>query len=194
MLPIYKYLDHLPPPPKQLMGDLTRFYKNTTFIHRAENVVNPLEVTYNVDLPSGPNPREFYNFAIDGELLDWLKANIMPDSNTYAVGLYGPFDDVNHDRPIHIDWSRDYVLMYLLEPGGEQVETTWYKSHSRPLILDKDCKDIFTPDELTEVGRVCFDNNRWVVYNVKIIHHVTGLTGMRQSIQLGFSHNPFGLI
>ena len=194
MLPVYRYLDHLPPPPEELMGDLSRFYKNTTFIHRAENVTNPREVKYNVDLPNGPNPREFYNFNIDDELGDWLRENIMPDANTYAVGLYGPFDDVNNDRPIHIDWSRDYVLMYLTEPGGERVETSWYKSASRPLVLDKDCKDIFRPDELTEIERVCFESHRWVVFNVKIIHYVSGLTGLRQSIQLGFHQNPFGLI
>jgi len=110
------------------------------------------------------------------------------------VGLYGPFDDVNNDRPIHIDWSRDYVLMYLTEPGGERVETSWYKSASRPLILDKHCKDIFHPDELTEIDRVCFEARRWAVFNVKIIHHVTGLKGLRQSIQLGFNQNVFGLI
>jgi hypothetical protein len=196
MLPIYKYLDHLPSPPPTLVGCLTRFYKNTTFIHRSENVIDPNKIKYNVnvDLSSGLNPKEFYNFAVDGELLTWLKINIIPDANTYAVGLYGPVDSVNNNRPIHIDWSRDYVMMYLTEPGGESVETTWYKSNNRPLVLNKDCKDIFHLEELTELTRVCFEPNRWVVFNTKIIHQVTGLTGLRQCIQMGFNQNLYGLI
>lgn len=194
MLPIYQYLDYLPHPPKNLLGDLSRFYKNKSYIYRPADVVDPWKVEHGVNLSGDPNPREFYNFAIDGELEDWLRVNIMSAADTYAVGLYGAFDDVNNNRPMHIDSSRNYVLMYLTDLGGAQVETSWYQCTGLPLVLNVDQKDMFHQKELTEVDRVCFELNRWVAFNVKIIHQVTGLTGLRQSIQLGCCHNPFRLI
>jgi hypothetical protein len=100
-------------------------------------------------------------------------------------------------RP-HIDGNKrgKHCLQYLLDAGGTDVTTTWYKENNysivRPLSTSvfTEVRDITIAklDSLTKVEEVIFDPNRWAIFRTDIIHGVEPILTNRCAITIGFTN------
>jgi hypothetical protein len=190
----YKYIDDLPAIPAELLTNLEQYYSNTLNVYRATLDFDPdtVKFDYKPDTVGELDPKTFYNFELTASpLRTWVEENIARDACQYGVTVFGAY--ANNNRPFHIDYSRDYVLMYVHDLGGDHVTTSFYKSASRPMILDNDAYSTFEDEELTLLDSVHVDRGRWMYLNVKVIHQVSQLTGIRRSVQVGFDYDKYQL-
>jgi len=76
----------------------------------------------------------------------------------------------------HRDDHRDYTIMYVIETGGENVQTCFYKQ-----LLDKEYPPTkaIPREELELAHSEVFDQNRWYKLNVQIPHSVENLESTR---------------
>lgn len=84
----------------------------------------------------------------------------------------------------HIDRTRNYTLMYLIEPGGDNHSTVFYK--------EKGVDELYRPREyhvddynqLIELKRVRLKTNVWNIVSARILHSIEDIPNGRYSIQI----------
>jgi hypothetical protein len=99
-----------------------------------------------------------------------------------------------HMRP-HIDGDKRgrHCLQYLLDTGGTDVTTTWYKENNYSIVRPPSATDsrditVVKLDSLTKVEEVIFDPNRWAIFRTDIIHGVEPILTNRCAITIGFTN------
>ena len=92
----------------------------------------------------------------------------------------------------HTDLVRCYVLMYILENGGDNCTTAWYqekgKDFYRPgkLLLTVDDYDL-----LDERDRVQLPTGSWAIINTEYLHAVENIEKDRIAVHLGLDTDKF---
>lgn len=194
-----EYLDHLPAIPPELVGDLRRFQTNMLIrsTHANAGDLDQTPKTHYGDL----DPDKFYGFEISGPLLDWIRANVLDEPVVTNAVFFGPRKetiDTDKSRYPHVDVTRNLCLMYVTEPGGECVETKFYKHKDHPVYIEPDIKmgDSIrgNPEDLTEIDSIQIEPNRWALLNSRIIHKVTGIDNMRVNIQLSLDIHHYDVL
>ena len=126
----------------------------------------------------------YSRWAAKPELVEWLRENISESVQLAGVQV------ISSDVPLHCD-KRKWALNYLIEPGGETVNTGFYKLPGKAVIQPPGSRYAFARDE-EELVTTTFKTNEWHLLNTNILHKVTGVTGKRVAITIGFnSDNPF---
>jgi hypothetical protein len=142
-----------------------------------------------------------HRYNISEEFDQWVAQNL--DEDVGAVGAeltprhgVALYDDHSTFFAPHVDISRDYALMYILDTGGTQVETSWYRQKGHPL-LRPDLKAVFDLDQvpqnfddLEEIDRVCFPMHKWICINSAILHAVENVESVRVAIQISRNTPP----
>lgn len=85
----------------------------------------------------------------------------------------------------HTDWSRHWVLIYVIDPGGDHCRTVWYQQHDNSIVrTDLGC---YVTDYtlLRELGDVRMAKHNWYAINSQILHGVESLTQDRITVQIG---------
>ena len=97
-------------------------------------------------------------------------------------------------RP-HIDGNKRgrHCLQYLLDTGGTDVTTTWYKENNYSIVRPPSVTDfrditVVKLDSLIKVEEVIFDINRWSIFRTDIIHGVEPILTTRRAISIGFTN------
>ena len=97
-------------------------------------------------------------------------------------------------RP-HIDGNKRgrHCLQYLLDTGGTDVTTTWYKENNYSIVRPPSVTDfrditVVKLDSLIKVEEVIFDINRWAIFRTDIIHGVEPILTNRRAITIGFTN------
>lgn len=174
----FRYIDHLPGVPDDLIGDMssfndddlqdTNYRKNRTILYQRWNTGSKLE--------------------------QWVRDNICDDYLSLGIQVHKRTEDVDRHAP-HTDRTRPWVLMYVFDTGGEDVVTTWYKEKGQSLVrgLGISSKDL--PNEIEHVESVKIEKNRWCLLNSSIIHGVKGINDIRISLAIAIDHDdPFTVI
>jgi hypothetical protein len=137
--------------------------------------------------------------VVNEELTSWLEQNI-PDITSRFNILYQT-QRSNNNIPsthiVHTDRLRLTALNYIIDTGGSNVVTSWYKEDGKNLHrLQK------TPGSQSDSGAVDYKNlqllesvnlekNNWYIINTRILHDVDNITDTRKSISISFSHRKF---
>lgn len=79
-----------------------------------------------------------------------------------------------------------FVLNYLMDAGGENVETIWWKKQDKP-VVENPWTHYFNYDGLTEIERCKFEINKWAVMRADVLHSVENVTSARKSLSIGFN-------
>jgi len=96
---------------------------------------------------------------VEQELMNELYKTFPPNIfNAYLYQCIGP------SIPIHKDIARDTCFNYILNTGGDNVETVWYD------------------DNYKEIHREYIEPNRWHQLKVDVLHTVEGITNKRYGI------------
>jgi hypothetical protein len=139
---------------------------------------------------SSSHDRWAVRYNIDQKIVDWVKENIDPDFD--SIGL-------NHHRASttsnikHVDRTRNWILTWILDTGGDDVHTVFWKEKGSELERDPGCYSPTTHD-MVEVDRLLLKPRQWTLLNGTVIHSVENIQSTRKSIQIGFwNDSPFVL-
>lgn len=108
----------------------------------------------------------------------WVRENIVDDFIETGLRVSEPVSDTHG---AHTDPLRKWKLYYLLERGGGDAITCFYKEKGQPVVRDHSdemivCNNI---DELEVIDQVQWPMRQWVLLNTMIVHGVEGIQGHR---------------
>ena len=176
---LFVYLDSLPSIPIELIKQQQQVYKN--FKSALQRRLDTGEIIQNID---------YDRWNLTAELIQWLESNICKaDSNGLQISNARPDSDTHL---CHTDsYPRRWVLNYMYNAGGKNIQTRFFREYNQPLI-----RPPFTaPTNLVSLELLCsltIDTNRWYLLNSSVLHDVVGIAGSRESITLGIADsNPF---
>ena len=137
-------------------------------------------------------PPGYFMYSVNYQpLVDWLLEFIPAYNQQNSLWLIIT-KHANQGRMIvHTDISRKFVVNYIIDPGGDQVSTNWWREIGHSLIRGK--KD---PGQQTDTGHVKYDNlellesvvcekNNWYMTQTNVLHDVSNINSPR--IFLSFS-------
>jgi hypothetical protein len=194
----YTFLD-LPDPPTSVIDQAYKAYDEQKRIGFCETNLHDLpghkeyrnrSVKYKDG--NSVNSVESIRFWISKEYDDWIIENVQPEVKGCGVNIFerGPL------VAPHVDANRNYQIQYLLETGGDSVETAWYQEKGKE-VLRPDIRHVFDLDklvldynDLVELDRVVFPKHKWVCINTNIIHAVENIESRRMSLQISRQSEP----
>lgn len=128
-------------------------------------------------------------YRISEEFESWCRENISDQWSDAGVSI-----SYNHHRSsvnvIHTDRTRDFNLLYILEPGGKKPLTKFYQEKNQPVIRPGGTyvEDFRLVEELHSEYLV---PGVWYLLDGRILHNVQDLESMRVFLSLGFFTEPF---
>jgi hypothetical protein len=132
-------------------------------------------------------------FNINEEWIKWIQDNIYADAEVTSSGIAVTHGSRYHGP--HCDATRNYALIYLLDAGGDNVETVFWQEHGYPIVRPRvsAADQLFVSDysHLTEIDRVCYPVNKWVLMNTRILHGVENIESTRIAYQVKLIKNIF---
>jgi hypothetical protein len=129
-------------------------------------------------------------WTISSELEQWLQNNIQDSWIDVGINLH---NTVSHVMGPHIDDIKNEIIMYVIKPGGSNVETTWWQQHGFPAErydkLPAVTGGFYTSHndyrDLTELDRVCIVPGQWVRMSTLVLHSVENITAPRTILKIG---------
>jgi hypothetical protein len=89
----------------------------------------------------------------------------------------------------HVDQTRNFTLIYLLENGGDNHCTVWYREKNQQLIRNNGYH-VDDYDLLQPIAHTKLVVHQWSLLNSKILHSVENISQGRLSIQIGLESLP----
>lgn len=128
----------------------------------------------------------FSSYTIDVSNLSWFKENNL-DSYFWNIQTLRNGDNLN----AHRDDRRTHVIMYIIEPGGDNVKTCFYKQ-----LLDKEYPVVqpIPKEELELVHEQVFQQGKWYKISVQDIHSVENLQSTRLCLTRQIPDIPIDLL
>ena len=139
-------------------------------------------------IKNGQTYNSAFNKAVDldQQSLDWVREHIGPVIRDIRAVKTGS-EDAPHKGP-HTDISRDYTIIYLMEHGGQDHITCFFREKEHPDIVRP--RGYFLKDyDQTEMlcGRP-LPMNAWCLINSSVLHSVNNVAQGRISIHLSLDH------
>lgn len=199
----YKILNHLPRLPDQfveqaqLIAPIDHAWRTTNSDADSRMIVNEKIASY--------DGREFKlnNTVVKSTYatryrIDGFEQYVKKFITEHAITATLSFSAGSAYNGPHVDLTRDYALLYVVDAGGPEVSTAFYQELGKPVVRPKDnpgstvygeYADNY--DNLIEIDRVVLPSHTWVILNSNILHSVENLTGPRITYQVGLNINPF---
>ena len=122
--------------------------------------------------------------ATPPELTNWINENITSNYTESSISITD--SNISNLHAPHVDHSRRYLLIYVLQSGGPDVVNQWYKEKTQPLKRFGQPWLAFNDyDQLEVVGSLKIPENTWAILDSQIIHSVENLINNRVTIQIG---------
>jgi hypothetical protein len=180
----YKLLPHLPQIPQELLDQV---YSVATSAQK-DITLNPTipEFSKRVITKDGKQFPSTYTrrFNLTPEVQNWIRENIVETWTECSISR--TLSDVSSCHAPHTDKTRNCILMYVLEPGGEDCFTAWYQEKGHP--IERPGRLLYTVndfDKLVYVDKVKLPVKQWAIINTEIIHGVENITQDRLVIHVG---------
>jgi hypothetical protein len=90
----------------------------------------------------------------------------------------------------HIDRTRNYTLMYLLETGGDDHQTVFYQENGVDELFRPKEYHVDNYDDLSIVSVIRLEVNKWNLLQARILHSVENIAQGRKSIQISLDDFP----
>ena len=118
---------------------------------------------------------------LDDDCLTWAKEHVTPmakdirsTSTKYGLERCGA----------HIDRTRDYTLIYLLETGGDDHQTVFYKEQHHDDLFRPREYHVDDYDKLQVLKVIKQTPHRWNLVQARILHSIENIKLGRYSIQI----------
>lgn len=121
---------------------------------------------------------------------DWVRVNLIDDFIETGLRVSVPVSDTHG---AHTDPMRKWKLYYLLERGGGDAVTKFYREQGQPLVRDQSDDNVScnNMDTLEELESVQWPMNQWILLNTMVIHSVESVPNIRYNLTVGFKPCEF---
>lgn len=137
-------------------------------------------------------PASIYTYMITGAGFDWARKTISSDATDMRYTFSTPEKSRDRLGP-HCDRSRWYSLIFLLDAGGDNHYTAFYKEKNQNLLERDFGYHVDNYNQLDEIHRLKIPLKRWVLLNTRILHSAENITGTRIAFHISFGAFPKGL-
>ena len=186
----YKILKNCPPPPQKFI-DLAQTGNRSLFGPEPESAnyepgknprLNRVLIKPGQDNPepSVRNPR----YELGPEFNDWLKKNIFSSFDETVVSISHKGDGRSFGP--HTDRWRRHVLMYIVDSGGPNATTTFWKEKYYPTIRDGGVT-INNYTNLVKIDSVALKAGQWVILQSRTLHSVEHIDDIRIAFQISIN-------
>lgn len=169
----YQILENLPKVPNSMIS------KNLSMKQIKQNQIRQ---------EAGGGTKLFPRAKVTDEMVDWVTTNITKEATSIDIAVTNMKSTSSQMYP-HTDSTRVWTLIYLLETGGSDHRTVFYK-HRNP-NFKVESRMNFSYDEVIEVDSIQIPLRTWVIINAQEIHSVENIPDTRIAFQIGMSHNPW---
>jgi len=174
------------PPPPQKFVELAlaadpSLYKESTKYNYYKPGKDPHAVRQLVKQGNSIEMVRIPRYVVGDEFDQWVRENLVTDftAATIAISHNGNGGSVGP----HTDRWRNFVLIYLVQTGGDQARTNFFQQQRHPLIRDKFAiVDDYDSLELIESFQLPL--NQWVLLNGRILHTVDNIDTVRIAFQI----------
>jgi hypothetical protein len=178
----YIPLPHLPSPPDWLINqidfDLTPEANNTGYLQK-EALVDWNGYTG----PAALNVRILFN----DDYINWLKQNIVEDFENASLNYVTGPPNIKTTAP-HRDYTRDAVLIYNVDTGGDDVKLQFWQEHGKPIVREPGAA-CGRRSDLELLATAAGPANCWYLTNATILHSTDNMTRQRVNLQVSFKEN-----
>lgn len=128
-----------------------------------------------------------YPKFLGDEALTWARTNISPEASDIRFSFTSP--GKNHILP-HTDRSRSYTMIYLLDAGGPEVDTVFYRRRDNPRLIWP--RNTYECDysNVEEIHRIRIRLHDWTLINNEVLHSVQNMISSRISYNISFDVRP----
>ena len=134
----------------------------------------------------------YVRFNLTAPAEKWIIDNIKPFNRSgipSGVQIYwSPTNDFSYAA--HVDGSRGRVILYSLDPGGDNVETAWFQQKDKPLFrqYNKDFQGAVTDlSSMDKLHGLVVKKHEWTILETRVIHAVTNMIRPRITLAVGIS-------
>lgn len=117
----------------------------------------------------------------DDDSIQWIKQNIVSEFHADNSGIMF-FDE---PQLPHTDVTRDFVLLYNLDTGGEDSELCFWKENDKNLLRER-MLAVEQGPRLQVIDRIKGPFDCWYLVNTRIIHSVENVSTLRLNLQISF--------
>jgi hypothetical protein len=140
-----------------------------------------------INVRQGKSSRNAFNnsYYLNNECLEWVKQNI--DLNIFDIRITTTDPGCEHKGP-HKDLTRQYTGIYVLESGGPENQTCFYRDKNLPGL---DCPTghyITDYDRIETICCVKFNPGQWYILNSHILHGVENISQGRKTLQFSINN------
>lgn len=197
MTKLYQVLDNLPSLPDVFVQEAITVWKdpNKKRVQRGkvadysphDSVGNQRWPTENTVLKNGVavEHRTNYRYELSDELHTWVHNNIASTFMDIGLSINDGSGVVSNLTMPHTDFSRDYTLMYVLDTGGPDVRTTFWKEHNQNLRREN-WHYPSNYDDLEYIDHLVIQTRKWTLLNARVLHSIENLESTRLSLQVAF--------
>ena len=176
----YIALKDLPPPPRNLLEQidllLTPEVNNTGYLQ-----TEPLTNWNGYSGPAALNVRILFN----DDYIEWLKKHVTADFENASLNyVTGPPPQIKTTAP-HRDFTRDYVLIYNVDTGGDDVKLQFWRETGHKIVREPGAACGRRAD-LELLDTVSGPPNCWYLTNATILHSTDNMVRQRVNLQVSF--------
>ena len=187
---LYGKVDMVPPPPEALIKqafELKELAKQGKFASDTFRDT-PHRPSLRTLIKDGKEYQNaFTNTVIAAEHQEWAEEHIGQKCNDIRISLTTVGNSKNGP---HIDITRSYSFIYLLDHGGEEHETCFYREKNHNSMFRPLGHYVNNYDDLELVAKTNFPLNRWFLINAGVLHSIENIPNGRLSIQMSFAGLP----
>jgi len=131
-----------------------------------------------------------YGYSSNEPLLEWIKQNIHPLTNTGLMCKTSYGDPEGAEHIVHSDIRKVAHLSYWTQSGGDNVVTSWYWEKGKPLFRSKSeggkqsDDGVITYENLKKLDSVVFENHCWYLFCANVLHDARNITGVRTGFEI----------
>ena len=144
------------------------------------------------------HPNEIINISKRKVLEGWTNdqlTNALQDicPHIYDVSLYLIVNDNTEPgvMPPHTDFNRKFAVNYIIETGGDAVETTFYEDFKLQPVIENGhiMPRYFNEKKVIKVTSEIFKEDEWFAFDAQRPHGVKNITGKRVVICMSTKFN-----
>lgn len=175
----YIALTDLPKPPDSLLQQidlsLTPAINNTGYLQ-----TEPLTDWNGYSGPAALNVRILFN----DEYIEWVQKNITSEFENASLNYVTGPPQIKTTAP-HRDFTRDYVLIYNVDPGGDDVTLQFWKEAGHEIVREPGAACGRKAD-LELLDTVSGPLNCWYLTNATVLHSTDNMVRQRVNLQVSF--------